>query len=188
MLKAACVAAILLALCVPVSAATISDLLQVFDPTGAVTAMVGVYEDGTVVGTDPGYINLFGGPVVGAEDPNGFYYIDQPGLANPAAIGSIVLLFDPAGYYSDLVTVADLGNGPVIGFNSGINSIYSVIFGPNPPVTPIVEDGLPVDVSSLVNEGYTATFVSDPAVPEPFTPGLTLSGLAAFVLYRRRRR
>jgi hypothetical protein len=165
----------------------ISDVLTVYDPTGAIVGQVGVYEDGVVFGTnyavDP--------PTATGEGLGVIYYINDLNLANSGQYGYPTTMLEPGGGQSDVFGVVELGGpdldaGPFfLAFSSDTDTVppaFTVNNSSNNSSS-ILEGQQPVDATMYLNStlpgGYTATFFSDSEVqvPEPTTMLLLGSGL-----------
>ena len=155
-----------------------SDVLTVYDPTGAIFAQVGVTEDQEV----PGLI----------------YTIDIPGLADPQQFNNSTKLVEPVtGAVSDYFGVAtDLTNFHLsfISDSEDPQGLTMHLQGNN-----VFTEGPGAIFSAtmyllpaLQSQGYTATFVSDfeeaAPVPEPVTMAGLALGLGALASYVRLRR
>jgi hypothetical protein len=156
-----------------------SDVLTVFDGTGAIFAQTIAPE----LGEDPTHLYT----VAVEIDPNQF--------------GKSTVLLDPGqtaggGQYSDIVGVARVGGALTLAFVSDSDSAaVSFVVGPNAIFLP--EAG-PIDVTQYLSQklqaaGWTATFSSDvdtAAAPLPSTWSMMLIGLAALGLlaYHRSRK
>jgi hypothetical protein len=167
--------------------APVSDILTVFNPAGAVDTQLTLFEDGVfscVAGTFTcGSIANVG---LGTEDPNGLYYITAP--VDPTQLGAPVNVAEAGGTFSDIFGVASISQ-EVLGFTSDTETAPPAFA----PVGSIVESEQNGPLSATIYlapdlriAGWTATFQSDPEIPEPATLTLVASGAALLGFARRR--
>jgi hypothetical protein len=144
----------------------VSDWLRVYNQAGQIVYQVSVTES--------------------LEDPNQIYYIDQPGLADPAKFGYATTLIEPDGSYSDIFGVANTAGGLFLAFSSdgdplptqyGSQGYYFIPEGGG------IHDATMYLDPALQAQGYTAQFAS---VPVPSALLLLGSGLIGLAGYRRR--
>jgi len=165
-----------------------SDWLTVWSPTGAVVGSVAVSESGVVTGKNSACLNANTGGACGpGEDPNDFYYINDPSLVGsgpPTALCDGPPCSSTSGNWSDIF---GLGGSPAhLGFFSDADPGFTP-FGAQGGIFQ-VENG-PVSATyllptSLQSAGYTAAFNS---TPEPATLTLLGSGLLGLAGVIRRR-
>ncbi len=144
--------------------AVISDVLTVYDASGAIIHQVTATE-----------LSELGAP-------NNLWTIDH-GIANAAQLGFATALVEPNGTISDVFGVANDGTGLVLAFMSDDNldlTMAQGYFGPQAGWTLLPEQPIAYDATKYVNPvlhpGATATFTSD--VPD----GGATVGLLGLVL------
>lgn len=158
---------------------TFSDIFTVYDPTGAVFEQVSIPdldESPTNIVTlltapDPSQIN---NPTVLVEPHTGGQASDVFGVY---LIGRTFFL----GFQSDSDTA-------FVPFPAGATRTFTEAPDPSNPGYTVPYDATLYLAPALQAGGYTATFVSDFAVPEPATWALTLLGFGALGLAARSRR
>ena len=129
-------------------AAIVSDVLTVYNDNAAVVAQIGVNEDGSVFFTGFGALGTAGGsgtgcdpdatscPLAGSEDPYLLMFINSSVIApDPAWYGNGIVLHEPDGTFSDLVTVFNTGTDPDSGNPIYALGFYSGALGPFDGVT-----------------------------------------------------
>jgi hypothetical protein len=147
------------------NAGPISDVMTVYDPTGAIFLQTVVLEG----------------------DPEGigqFFYVDVPG--DPSLFGSFTRFIEADGSVSDAFGVAVDNPNPNFPYSIGFYSDEEAAgLGIGPGAFDVLEPFGPYDITfylspDLRDRGYRATFQSDADVPEPTT--LALIGLALLSL------
>ena len=163
--KMAALLAFALLLVRPAAADSISDSLTVFDAAGNVVYQVSVTEAN--------------------EDPNEIYFINVPGLINPAQFGNATTVLDADGSYSDIFGIAGVNGDLFLAFNSDTEG-FPALYGSQGAIFLPEGNGGFFDATmylspDLIAQGYSAQFFSDgdeAAVPEPGTLILLATGLA----------
>jgi hypothetical protein len=171
----------------------VSDILTIYNPAGAIDTQLTLFEDGSVSCIVYSYVcgSFNANPNLGTEDPNALYYIGVPVdfTQQPVTVA------EAGGTWSDVFAPGYfLGVGDVLYFQSDTETTPpSLALTGNPPFIIESEDNGPMSATNILSpdlqaDGWTATFWSDPEVPEPASLTLLAVGLAGLGMALRLRR